>query len=416
MNRTEASVRDTSQAGGNSAARAQEAPGADDGRFGFGAFAARYQPENFNGEDTVWRDWSRVFRTCAGRFQRGRVQEIIRSVEARLGDEATVAELDIRLGDWRSAELKSVAADFNHALILFCKGKALKIVLTNKEGEGIEAWRALVNKYEPTSKASVVGKLAEILRTLFDGDLLDALTTFERKIMINEAQSREPISDSLKVGCVIAGMGQNRKKEHLLSATKYDSWTNFVREIESIEHARKTITAPTPIHRKETVTSAGSMDTLRKNVGVRIMEGQRSHNVHNVERNIMDSVGYGATHRPIKIHRKEDGKETEKETAREPRKVESSKVEKADTMGKEKVEERKDNVSTKSQNHRRNSGQVNLGNTGLNNLGAQKPTLRVGGTMVGTQQIQKRILEVVCCSTASEEPRGNCNLELKEES
>ena len=47
MNRTEASVRDTSQAGGNSAARAQEAPGADDERFGFGAMAARYQPVNF---------------------------------------------------------------------------------------------------------------------------------------------------------------------------------------------------------------------------------------------------------------------------------------------------------------------------------------------------------------------------------
>ena len=181
MNRTEASVRDASQAGGSSAARAQEALGADDGRFGFGACAARYQPENFNGEDTGWRDWSRVFRTRAGRFQRGRVQEIIRSVEARLGDEATVTELDLRLEEWASAELKSVAADFYHSLILFCKWKALKIVLTNKEGEGFEAWRALVNKYEPTSKASVDGKLAEILRTPFDSDLLDAITTFERK-------------------------------------------------------------------------------------------------------------------------------------------------------------------------------------------------------------------------------------------
>ena len=47
----------------------QEAPGADDGRFGFGAFAARYRPKNFNGEDTGWRDWSRVFRIWAGRFQ-----------------------------------------------------------------------------------------------------------------------------------------------------------------------------------------------------------------------------------------------------------------------------------------------------------------------------------------------------------
>ena len=91
-----------SQAGGSSAARAQEAPGADDGRFGFGVFAARYQPEDLNGEDTGWRDLSRVFRTWAGLFQRGREQEIIRSVEARPGDEATVTELDLRLMDWAS--------------------------------------------------------------------------------------------------------------------------------------------------------------------------------------------------------------------------------------------------------------------------------------------------------------------------
>ena len=133
MSQTEASVRDTSLAGGTSAAKAQEAPGGDDGRFGFGAFAARYQQENFSGEDTGWRDWSRVFRTWAGRFQRRRVQEIIRAVEARPGDEATVTELDLRLDDWASAELKCVAADFYHALILFCKGKALKIVLTNEK-------------------------------------------------------------------------------------------------------------------------------------------------------------------------------------------------------------------------------------------------------------------------------------------
>ena len=63
MSRTETGVRETSLAGGTGVARAQEAPGADNGRFGFGAFAARYQPENFSGEDSGWRDWSGVFRT-----------------------------------------------------------------------------------------------------------------------------------------------------------------------------------------------------------------------------------------------------------------------------------------------------------------------------------------------------------------
>ena len=149
-NRTEASVTGTSPVGGSRKA-----------------------------SDGVTGPW--VFRAWAGRFQHGRVQEVIRAVEARPGDEATGTELDLRHDDWASAQLKSVAADFYHALILFCKGKTLKVVLTNNEGEGFEAWRALVNNYEPTSNASVVGKLAGILRTPFDGDLLDAITTLERE-------------------------------------------------------------------------------------------------------------------------------------------------------------------------------------------------------------------------------------------
>ena len=279
-------------------------------------------------------------------------------MEARPGDEATVTELDPRLEERASAGLKSVAADFHHALILTCKGKALKIVLTNKVGEGFVAWGALVNKYEPTSKASVVGKLAEILRTPFDGDLLDAITTLMRKIMIYEAQSREKISDTLKIGCVIAGMGQNSVSEHLLiSATKCDSWTNFVREIESIEHARKTITAPTPV---ELDAFQGNCHTVRE---VRThcermweFEPWRSREASMCtmwkETSWCWIRSYTSSH---KDSQKGGWKGDRKETAREPRKVESSKEENAETMGREKAEERKDNVPTKSQNHHKNS-------------------------------------------------------------
>ena len=61
-------------------------------------------------------------------------------------------------------------ADFYHTLILFCKGKAPKVVFTTKEVKGFEAWRALVNKYEPAGKASAVGKLAEICETRREKD------------------------------------------------------------------------------------------------------------------------------------------------------------------------------------------------------------------------------------------------------
>ena len=244
----------------------------------------------------------------------------------------------------------------------------MKIVLTNKKGEGCEAWRALVNKYEPTSKASVVGKLAEIWRTPFDGDLFDAITTLERKIMICEAQSRETVSDSVKIGRIIDGMGQNSMREHLsMSATKCVSWRNFAREIESIEHARKTITAPTLVelmHIKETVTSEGGAGALRKNVGVRAMERQRSINVHIVERNFMDSVGYGIpqifTERMERRQKKRQGNPARWTGQRRKRRKPC-----------ERKRERRDNVSTKSQNHQRNSGQVDIGYNGQNNVGTK---------------------------------------------
>ena len=43
--------------------------------------------------------------------------------------------------------------------------------------EGFDAWSPLLNKYEPTAERVRSGSLQRILRTPFDGDLLDATTT-----------------------------------------------------------------------------------------------------------------------------------------------------------------------------------------------------------------------------------------------
>ena len=65
----------------------------------------------------------------------------------------------------------------------------------------------------------------------------------------------------------------------------------------------------------------------------------------------MDSVGHEATHQPTKIHREEDGKVTEKETAREHRTVEAD-----------------------------------PGNSGQTNPGKLTLAVRAGEKMTGTQQ------------------------------
>ena len=58
----------------------------------------------------------------------------------------------------------------------------------------------------------------------------------------------ETISDSLKFGCVVSGMGQSSiREQNFVQCHQVRNWTNFVWEIESIEHAKKTISAPTPM-------------------------------------------------------------------------------------------------------------------------------------------------------------------------
>ena len=229
-----------------------------------------------------------------------------------------------------------------------------------------------------------LGKVAETLRTPFDGDLLDAITTFERKIMIYEAQSRETISDSLKIGCVIAGMGQNIMREHLLSATACDSGTNFVREIESIEHARKTITAPTPM----------DLDAFQGNCH---KCGKYGHTAKECR-----SSNHGGAEKPQCAHgqcwtrsytsshkdsqkggwqgdRKGNGKGTQKGG--------KFKGGKGGNQGKGKGKGKKGQRLNEITG-RKSSGQVDLGNNGQNTLGMLKQTLRVAGTMSGTQQIR----------------------------
>ena len=127
------------------------------------------------------------------------------------------------------------------------------------------------------------------------------------------------------------------------------------------------------MHSKDTVTITGKTDTLRKNVEVRIMEGQRNFNVRSVERNIVDSVGQGVARHPKKIQRKEDGTETQKETAREPRKVESSEWKRR----KPRERKRSRKAGTTSQrNHRTSRGTGGLADrdNGPNDLGAKKLT------------------------------------------
>ena len=209
---------------------------------GYGAWASKYQPEIFMGEDETWPDWSRVFRAWTGRFQRGRLKEIMKTAE---GSTTTCKVVAI---EGTLSNAKEIAAELYHVLIFFVRGRALKLTLKAGEGEGLEAWRLIVNRYEPTTVANSVGRLVEILSSDFSGDIVDELTEFERKVKVWEDQNHETMSDKMKIGVVVKGLHNTSLKEHmLLAASKATSYVEFAKELESIETAKKTLQGPQPM-------------------------------------------------------------------------------------------------------------------------------------------------------------------------
>ena len=116
----------------------------------------------------------------------------------------------------------------------------------------------------------------------------------------------------------------------MLSATKCDSWSNFVREVESIEHAKKTISAPTPIdidsfqgHIHKCGKYGHAAECRKSSHG-----GAEKPQCAQCGENIMDSICWTRS-----FTSSQDGKKIEKEMAREHRRVASLKEEKVEPKG-----------------------------------------------------------------------------------
>ena len=128
---------------------------------GIGAFASKYQPHPFEGEDDKRREWARVFRSWSGRFFRGALTEIYDHVKGHRNDSATILDLALTSLSFDAGLLRNFSTDAYHVLVMLTRGRAQRLVLKAAEQEGLEAYRLLVRRYEPVSR----GKWAESTTT-----------------------------------------------------------------------------------------------------------------------------------------------------------------------------------------------------------------------------------------------------------
>ena len=92
---------------------------------GIGAFASKYQPQPFEGEDDKWREWARVLRSWAGRLFGGALAEIFEHVEGHRNDSATILYQALTSLRFDAGLLSNISKELCHLLILLTRGRAL---------------------------------------------------------------------------------------------------------------------------------------------------------------------------------------------------------------------------------------------------------------------------------------------------
>ena len=118
------------------------------------------------------------FKSFVSSWDFGQVGELLQLTEAHRSESALVK-------DFEGYEPRPVvaASQLYHALVSTCEGLALRLVKKAGDGEGFEAWRLLLGRFDPINTQSLVMSLSRALRwELGTKDPFEGLETFEKYV------------------------------------------------------------------------------------------------------------------------------------------------------------------------------------------------------------------------------------------
>ena len=103
--------------------------------------------------NATWREWARVFRSWSGRCFGGALAEIYEHIEGHRNDTASILDLALTSLRFGAGLLRNISTKLHHVLIMLTRGRAQRLVLKAAEPEVLEAYRLLLQRYEPVSKS-----------------------------------------------------------------------------------------------------------------------------------------------------------------------------------------------------------------------------------------------------------------------
>ncbi|CAK0826820.1 unnamed protein product [Prorocentrum cordatum] len=199
------------------------------------------KPDAFTGEEHKWNDWKVIFKAYCGVVN----ADLLAGMRlAESADEASVQNDDFLEGNMRQA-----SQQLNYILLLLCRRHPLTTIVNAGENEGFQAWRKLVEYYEPNARSRIAGQLLNLLNFSFTGDVEDRLAPFERELLRYEQRSGEAITASMRIGIVLRQLEEGPLRQHLLlNATRLVEWQDFRREVTDVRRAQSAIArVPAPM-------------------------------------------------------------------------------------------------------------------------------------------------------------------------
>ncbi|CAK0838042.1 unnamed protein product, partial [Prorocentrum cordatum] len=197
------------------------------------------KPDVFTGEEHKWNDRKVIFKAYCG------VVNADLLAGMRLAESAD--EASVQNDDFLEENMRQASQQLYYILLLLCRQHPVTTIVNAGENEGFQAWRKLVEYYEPNARSRIAGQLPNLLNFSFTGDVEDRLALFERELLRYEQRSGEAITASMRIGIVLRQLEEDPLRQHLLlNATRLVEWQDLRREVTDIRRAQSAI-APVPV-------------------------------------------------------------------------------------------------------------------------------------------------------------------------
>ena len=191
------------------------------------------RPDTFDGSESKWGDWRTVMKAYAALCNASLVSAMPASeVEAQ----------EKRNSDLRDQLDVEASVALYYMLVLLTRNEPLNIVVNSGAGEGLLAWRRLVQRYDSAAATRLAGLLLNLMNWSFAGDIQSRMELFDRELQRYETRAREAVSLNLRVGMVLNGLDKGPLKDHLLlNSAKYLTWQEFKSEIVNYRRATQAV-------------------------------------------------------------------------------------------------------------------------------------------------------------------------------